>query len=231
MTVAPLSVIVPVYNEAATIETILRKVAATAIEKEIIVSDDGSSDGTSEILARLQRELPLQVITHPRNMGKGRAIRSALERCRGGIILLQDADLESDPQDYPRLLAPFADAATTIVYGSRFLGRAERATSVHRLANWVITAMVNALFGSRLTDAETGYKVFRRAVAEGLPLRGNRFEFEVEFTCKVLRRGHRVIEIPVGYVRRSYQEGKKIGWRDGVYAVWVILCCRLNPRY
>ena len=225
------SILVPAYNEERSIEAVLRKVWSTPVDKELIVIDDGSTDATPAILARLRQELPIQVITHPTNLGKGHAIRSGLSRSRGEIVLLQDADFECDPRHYPDLLTPFAERHATVVYGSRFLDGRHVSAGWHRLANRVITSFVNVLFGASLTDAETGFKLFRREVATSLSLRATSFEFEVEFTCKVLRQGHAILEVPVAYARRTYAEGKKITWKDGVIALWVILRCRLDPRY
>ncbi|MBI3011000.1 MAG: glycosyltransferase family 2 protein [Candidatus Omnitrophica bacterium] len=225
------SVIMAAYNEAPFIETVLRRVSAVPLDKEIIVVDDGSTDQTAAILARLEQELPIQVVRHPQNRGKGQAIQSALARSRGQIMLVQDADLEYDPEDYPALLKPLLEGQTTVVYGSRFLG-AHRASSFgHRVGNWIITSLVNVLFHASLTDVETGYKAFRREVVDALSVRVSRFGFEVEFTCKAIRQGHTIFEIPVSYYGRSYAEGKKITWRDGVYALWVIFCCKLDPWY
>ncbi len=227
-----LSVLVPVYNEERSIEAVLRRVVATPVEKEVIVINDGSTDGTSTILSRLSTALPIQRVTHDQNRGKGAAIRSGFSRSRGDILLVQDADFECDPSHYPSLLEPFTDPAVMVVYGSRFLRPTRASFGLHRLANRTITTWVRLFFGGSLTDAETGYKVFRRRVFEPLALRAKRFEFEVEFTCKVLRQGYAITEVSVAYLhRRSYTEGKKITWKDGVYALWVILCCRINPRY
>ena len=225
------SVLIAAYNEAPLIETLLRKVCTASLDKEVIVVDDGSTDETGAILSRLERELPIQVIRHPRNLGKGRAIRSALARSRGRILLIQDADLEYDPEDYPVLLKPLLERRATVVYGSRFLGAHRASYFWHRLGNWVITTLVNVLFNTSLTDVETGCKAFRREAVEDFPLRASRFEFEAEVTCKVVRHGQTIFEVPVSYYGRSYAEGKKITWRDGVHALWVILCCRFNPWY
>lgn len=224
------SILVPAYNEAPSIELVVRRVCAAVVDAEVIVVDDGSTDETGTILARLAQELPIEVIRHPRNLGKGRAVRSALDRSRGQIVLIQDADLEYDPEDYPTLLKPLRERRAEVVYGSRFLGPHRASYFWHRLGNWVITTLVNVLFNASLTDVETGYKAFRREALDGLSLRASGFEVEVELTCKVLRAGHTIFEVPVSYYGRSYAEGKKITWRDGMYALWVILYCRLNPR-
>ena len=225
------SILVPVYNEERFLEQALRKASAAPFEKEIIAVDDGSQDGTKRILNRLSRELPLRVITHERNHGKGRAIRSAIETSRGSILLVQDADLEYDPDDYPALLKPLFHRRAEVVFGSRFLGAHRASYFWHRVGNWIITTLVNVLFNASLTDVETGYKAFRRELVQSLPMRATGFEFEVEVACKLLRAGHMIFEVPISYYGRSYAEGKKITWKDGVEALWVILCCRLNPRY
>ena len=223
------SILIPVYNEVRCVEPVLRKVCASPIEKDVVVVDDGSTDGTAALLERLARELPLRIITQPRNRGKGQAIRSAIEHSRGDIVLIQDGDLEYDPEDYPALLKPLFTRRAEVVYGSRFLGAHRASYFWHRLGNWVITMLVNVLFNASLTDVETGYKAFRRSVVQDLPLRAMGFEFEVEFTCKVLSKHHMIFEVPIAYYGRTYADGKKITWKDGFYALWVILGCRLRP--
>ena len=225
------SILVPVYNEERFLEQVLRKVHAAPFDKELIVVDDGSRDGTKGILARLSRELPLTVLTHERNRGKGCAVRTAIKASRGSILLIQDADLEYDPEDYPALLKPIVEGRTKVVYGSRFLGAPRASYFWHRAGNWIITMMVDLLFNASLTDVETCYKAFRREAVASLPLRARSFELEVEVTCKLLRTGQMILEVPIAYYGRTYAEGKKITWKDGVYALWIILCCRLNPWY
>lgn len=225
------SIIVPAYNEARCIEATLRKICASPIEKDIIVVDDGSTDDTKHVLARLARQLPFRLITHRRNLGKGAAIRSAASVSRGDVLLIQDADLEYDPGDYPRLLDPLAQGRGTIVYGSRVLGAYRAVSRWHRFGNRLLTEAVNVLFRASLTDVGSGYKVFPRELVAPLSLRSSGFEFDVELTCKLLRRGARIIEVPVSYQGRSYAEGKKITWKDGLKSLWVILCCRFNPGY
>lgn len=209
----------------------LREVAAAPFDKEILVVNDGSTDATGAILSRLERELPIQVITHPRNLGKGQAIRSGFTRAAGAFLLIQDADFEYYPQDYRTLLTPLLEQRATVVYGSRFLGPCRTSPVWHRVGNWLTTTLVNLLFHGSLTDVGTGYKAFRRDVLERVSWRASGFDFEVEVTCKVLRSGQRIVEVPVSYAHRSYTEGKKMTWTDGLWAVWVILCCRLNPQY
>ena len=224
-----LSVIVPVYNECASVEAALRRVAAVPIEKEIIVVDDGSTDGCREILDRLASELPIQVHGHPKNLGKGAAVQTGLRAAGGAIVLIQDADLEYDPDDYPALLRPIQTGRADVVYGSRFLGPHRASYFWHRLGNWIVTTFVNVLFNSSLTDVETGYKVFRREVIQGIRLRSKGFEFEIEITCKLLRGGRTIFEVPISYYGRTYAEGKKITWRDGLVALGMTLWYRLNP--
>ncbi len=221
------SVIVPVYNERATVAEILHRVAATGIPSEIIVVDDGSTDGSREILQKLEQEgsLPnLKVIYHPRNMGKGAAVRTALQHVTGDVVIIQDADLEYDPDHYPLLLDPIRKGLADVVYGSRFLGAPRRPILFwNMVANKVLTLITNILFNTILSDMETGYKVFRREVVENMPLRARGFEFEPEFTAKVLKRGYRIFEVPIAFNPRTYDEGKKIKAKDGLIAIWTLL--------
>ncbi|OGO14459.1 MAG: glycosyl transferase [Chloroflexi bacterium RBG_13_68_17] len=220
-----LSVVVPVYNERNTIEKLLARVEATGLTDEIIIVDDGSSDGTRELLQDLARRSPrLRLILQPRNMGKGAAVRTGIQAAGGDLILIQDADLEYDPRDYGALLAPILDGRADAVYGSRFLGAPRRSTMFwHMVANQLLTFMTNILYNSILTDMETGYKLFRREVIQSLPLRSTRFEIEPEITAKLLKRHMRVFEVPVSFNPREYSEGKKIRMRDAFYAVWALL--------
>ena len=222
-----LSVIIPVYNERGTLQEVLGRVARAPMEKEIIVVDDGSDDGTREILERLSKNAGrsdrLRIVFHGRNQGKGAAVRTGIAQATGDWILIQDADLEYDPQDYPMLLAPLLDGRADVVYGSRFLDGAHRTRYLqHYLANRFLTFVSNLMTNQNLSDMETGYKVFRREVLDGIRLRSNRFEFEPEITAKVARRGYRIFEIPISYNSRSYQEGKKITWGDGLKALWAV---------
>ncbi len=226
-----LTVLVPVFNEARYIETVLQRVRTVVPEAELIVVDDGSTDGTRALLQRLEPELGFRLILHERNQGKGAALRTALAAAQGDVVLIQDADLEYDPDDYERLLAPIRKGRADVVYGSRFLGAHRASYFWHRFGNWLITILVNLLFNASLTDVETGYKVFRASLIPALRLRANSFDIEVELTCKLLRTGQTLFEVPISYYGRSYAEGKKITWRDGVHALWVIACCRLNPWY
>ncbi|RME06475.1 MAG: glycosyltransferase family 2 protein [Anaerolineae bacterium] len=219
-----LTVLIPVYNEAKTLREIVRRVQATQLADEILLVDDGSTDGTREILAELEQQPGIRVILHERNQGKGAAVRTGIQNARGDILLIQDADLEYDPRDYPRLLQPIQEGLADVVYGSRFLGAPRRVAMFwHMVANKLLTLMTNILYDTILTDMETGYKVFRREVLDGMPLRANRFDFEPEFTAKVLKRGVRIFEVPISFNPRDYDEGKKIGLKDAFEAVWALL--------
>ncbi len=218
-----LSVVMPVYNESGTIEEILRRVRAVDVPKEILVVDDASTDGTGQRLESLGGG-DVRVFRHPANRGKGAAIRTAIENATGDIILIQDADLEYDPADYPRLLQPILDGRADVVFGSRFLGGGEHRVHLywHYVGNRTLTTLSNMLTNLNLTDMESGFKVFRAEVGRSLRLRENRFGFEPEFTAKVARRRYRVYEVPISYSGRDYSEGKKITWVDGFLALWQI---------
>jgi glycosyltransferase involved in cell wall biosynthesis len=223
-----LSIIIPVYNEAKNINEIIKRVQATKLATEIIVVDDGSKDGTREILQKLHGKKKIRVILNEKNQGKGAVVVTGMKTATGDIILIQDADLEYDPRDYPALLKPIQEGVADVVYGSRFLGAAHRVTMFwHQLANKMLTLMTNILYDSILTDMETGYKVFRRQVIEGMTIRAKRFNFEPEFTAKILKRKYRIYEVPITFNPRDYSDGKKIKLKDAFEAVWTLLKYRI----
>lgn len=217
-----LSILIPIYNERATVVEIVRRVQAVSFDKEIIAVDDGSTDGTRELLPQLEKEGVI-VLHHDKNQGKGAAIRTALTRATGDIILIQDADLEYDPRDYTQLVQPIIEGRAKVVYGSRFLGPRMAMFFWHMLANKMLTLMTNILYDAILSDMETGSKAFRADVIRSIKLRSRRFDFEPEVTAKVLKHGTRIFEVPISYFGREYNEGKKIGMRDGFVAVWTLL--------
>lgn len=218
-----LSVVVPVFNERDTVEELIGRVRRVPIPKQIIIVDDGSSDGTRELLAHLPPGDDLRVMLHPRNQGKGAAVRTGLEQASGDVVLIQDADLEYDPAQYPRLLEPIIAGRADVVYGSRYLGDIEGQALRHRLANKLLTTASNLLSDLRLTDMETCYKVLRRDVLGGLRIEQNRFGIEPELTAKLARRGARIEEVPIAYRSRDKAHGKKIGLRDALEALWCIV--------
>lgn len=219
-----LSVIIPVYNEAQHINEIIKRVQTTRLASEIIVVDDASQDGTREQLQKLDGKKKVRVIFHEKNQGKGASVVLGMQAASGDVLLIQDADLEYDPRDYPALLKPIEEGLADVVYGSRFLGAAHRVTMFwHQLANKMLTLMTNILYDSILTDMETGYKVFRRHVIEGITIKAKRFNFEPEFTAKILKRKYRIFEVPITFNPRDYSEGKKIKLKDAFEAVWALL--------
>jgi glycosyltransferase involved in cell wall biosynthesis len=223
------SFVVPAYNEAATIRDVLDRVDALPLEKQVIVVDDGSSDGTAEIVEDWRRERPGVVFLRQANRGKGAAIRAAIPHVEGEIAVIQDADMEYDPADVPTLLEPIDRGAADVVFGSRLSGgRPQRAYLFwHLVGNRVLSLMTNVLFNTTISDMETGYKAIRADVLRSLDLHEDRFGFEPEVTAKVCRRKLRIYEVPIAYYGRTYAEGKKITWRDGVKAAWVLLRVRL----
>jgi dolichol-phosphate mannosyltransferase len=228
-----LSIVIPVYNEERTIGEVLDRVWAVdlgAMEREVIIANDGSSDGTRRAIdaSRWIGDPRVKSYDCPINLGKGAAVRIALKFATGDILLVQDADTELDPNEYGRLLAPILEGRTDIVYGSRFLESTGRVGLRLRLANRLLTLLTNVLFGARLTDMETAYKVFRRETLDGVRLRCVGFDFEPEITAKFLRAGRRIVEVPVAYKPRHVNEGKKIRWIDGFDAVYALIKCRLG---
>jgi glycosyltransferase involved in cell wall biosynthesis len=219
-----LSVIIPVYNEVESIREIVKRVQSTNLAWEIVLVDDGSMDGTRDLLKEMDGKDNVHVILHEKNQGKGAAVRTGFQAARGEILLIQDADLEYDPRDYPTLLKPLEEGVADVVYGSRFLGGPRRVVMFwHMVANYLLTFMTNILYNTILSDMETGYKVFRRKVIEGMPLHAKRFDFEPEFTAKVLKRKYRIYEVPISFNPRDYSEGKKIKLKDAFEAVWTLL--------
>jgi glycosyltransferase involved in cell wall biosynthesis len=217
-----LSIVMPMgygADDGATIE----------FEREVVVVDDGSEDGTREFLHRLHGEPDVVVLFHERNQGKGAAVRTGLRHASGDIIMVQDADLEYDPRDYPALLQPIVEGRSRVVYGSRFRGGPGKAMFFwHMVGNRFLTLVTNILYDTILSDMETGYKVFTREVAEQLDLRAPGWGFDPEITAQILRRGYRIYEVPISYTGREFEEGKKISWRDGLTVMWTLLRCRLT---
>jgi glycosyltransferase involved in cell wall biosynthesis len=227
-----LSVVIPVYNERVWLEELLRRVLAVPIPKEVLVVDDCSTDGTRDILRRLDGRDGIRVFYQPRNQGKGAALREGFRHAKGDVVLVQDADLEYDPAEYPRLIQPILEGRADVVYGSRFIGESHRVLYFwHYVANRVLTTLSNMFTNLNLTDMETCYKVFRRDVLQGIRLRSDRFGFEPEITAKVARRRNppwRIYEVPISYSGRTYEEGKKIGLRDAFNALYCIIRYRLS---
>ncbi len=219
-----LSVIIPIFNEIHTLEEIISRVKKTKLADEIILVDDGSVDGTQDIVKKYQDQKGFLVVMHDKNQGKGAAVRSGFEVAGGDIFLIQDADLEYDPREYPNLLKPLDEGLADVVYGSRFLGATRRVAMFwHMIANKLLTLLTNILYDTILTDMETGYKVFKREVVADMPLHAKRFEFEPEFTAKVLKRKYRIYEVPITFHPRDYEEGKKIGLSDAFEAIWALI--------
>ncbi len=235
-----LSVIMPVYNEIGTIAEILQHVRAVDLtvpvgfesgnsavvefEREIVIVDDGSTDGTREVLRALEDEPDVRLLFHGRNQGKGGAVRTALQHASGDVMVIQDADLEYDPRDYPALLQPIVEHRSQVVYGSRFRGGPTKAMFFwHMVGNRFLTLVTNVLYNTILSDMETGYKVFTREVAEQLDLRAVGWGFDPEITAQILKRGYRIYEVPISYTGREFEEGKKISWRDGLTVLWTLI--------
>jgi glycosyltransferase involved in cell wall biosynthesis len=241
-----LSIIMPVYNEIDTIAEIVRRVRAIKLavpvgfgpddgtvvefEREIVIVDDGSTDGTGEYLHTLTDEPDTVVLFHERNQGKGAAVRTALQHVGGDVMLIQDADLEYDPREYPALLQPIVEGRSKVIYGSRFRGGPTKAMFFwHMVGNRFVTLVTNVLYNTILSDMETCYKVFTREVADRIDLKSPRWGFDPEITAQILKRGYRIYEVPISYTGREFSEGKKLNWRDGFVVLWTLLRCRLTP--
>jgi len=223
-----LSIVIPVYNEARTVGALIEKVRALDLDKEIIIVNDGSSDGTRESLRPFESQNGIRVHHSPVNLGKGASLRIGFSFASGDIVTIQDADLELDPAEFQRLIVPILDGTADVVYGSRFKDGGKKDSLSFYAANRGLAVLTNVLYRSSLTDIETCYKVFRRDVLSALTLRASRFEIEPELTAQVLKRGFRIVELPIGYNPRSRAEGKKISWKDGFAAIGMLVSQRLN---
>jgi glycosyltransferase involved in cell wall biosynthesis len=223
-----LSVVMPVFNEKATIDEIIRRTLAVPLRVQLIVIDDCSTDGTRDMLTALQRELGFTLVLQPQNAGKGSALRRGFQEVRGDLVVIQDADLEYSPEEFPELIELICDGRADVVFGSRFLGRHRVFMFTHYMGNRFLTMATNILYNTMLTDMETCYKVMRTEVLRSMTLEANGFGIEPELTAKIFKRGYRVYEVPISYDGRSYEEGKKIGWRDGFVALWVLLKFRFT---
>lgn len=217
-----LSVIMPVYNEVGTVEECLKRVLDSPYIKEVIMVDDGSTDGSKHVLSKI-KDKRVRVFHHPENFGKGAAIKTALPQTSGQYIIIQDSDLEYDPQDFDKLLEPVKNGLAEVVYGSRFMGKVRHRYYLHSLANYFLSLTTNILYGTSLTDMETCYKLIKRDLIINIPLKSRRFEFEPEVTTKLLKKGIRIHEVPISYKGRDYKGGKKITWTDGLVAVWTLI--------
>jgi glycosyltransferase involved in cell wall biosynthesis len=221
-----LSVVMPVYNERATLREVIKKVLAVPLDIELVCVDDGSKDGSRDILSELAGSYPqLRILLQPQNMGKGAALRRGIQEATGDFVIIQDADLEYDPTEYPQILAPLLEGKADVVFGSRFLGSGPHRVLYfwHSVGNWFLTLLSNCLTNINLSDMETCYKAFRREIIQSIPIEENRFGFEPEITVKVARRKLRIYEVGISYWGRTYEEGKKIGWKDGVRALYCLL--------
>jgi glycosyltransferase involved in cell wall biosynthesis len=219
-----ITVIIPSFNEKNTIQEIVRRVQAMKMVEEIIIVDDGSTDGTRDLISNLDGKNNVRIILHEKNQGKGAAVRTGISAATGEVIIIQDADLEYDPREYPNLMKPIEEGMADVVYGSRFLGAPHRAILFwNMVANKLLTLMTNILYNNILTDMETGYKVFKREVVADMKIHAKRFDFEPEFTAKILKKNVRVFEVPITFNPRDYNEGKKIKMRDAFEAVWTLI--------
>ncbi len=219
-----ITVIIPAFNEKNTIQEIVRRVQAMKMVDEIIIVDDGSTDGTRDLISNMDGKNNVRIILHEKNQGKGAAVRTGISAATGEVLMIQDADLEYDPREYPNLMKPIEEGMADVVYGSRFLGAPHRAILFwNMVANKLLTLMTNILYNNILTDMETGYKVFKREVVADMKIHAKRFDFEPEFTAKILKKNVRIFEVPITFNPRDYSEGKKIKMRDAFEAVWTLI--------
>lgn len=218
-----LSIIMPVYNEVATIEEIISRVLKVDLPKELIIVDDFSNDGTRKVLDSLVKKYNIKVILQPQNKGKGSAVRTGIDHATGDWLIIQDADLEYDPEDYHKLLKPALEGKAKVVYGSRFTGEHRNMFFWHLVGNKFMTLVTDILYNTTISDMETCYKLFFMPTIKSLNLKANKFDIEPEITAKVLKAGHRIYEVPISYAGREFSEGKKITWRDGFGALWVLI--------
>ena len=223
-----LSVVMPCYNERNTIEEIVRRVMAVKIRIELIIVDDGSTDGTRDLLTKLQEQYKFNLIFQPKNGGKGAALRRGFQEVSGDLVVIQDADLEYSPEEFPELIELICQGRADVVFGSRFIGRHRVFLFTHYAGNRLLTFITNVLYNTMLTDMETCYKVMRTEVLRSMKLEANGFGIEPELTAKIFKRGYRVYEVPITYDGRGYEDGKKITWRDGFVALWVLLKYRFT---
>ena len=231
MDIKKLSIIIPVFNERATVEKIVRKVKNVSLscEKEIVLVDDGSLDGTREILEKMAAEdASVTVLFHEKNRGKGSAVKTGLSKITGDFTIIQDADLEYDPEDYQRLIVPVLKDKAVVVYGSRFTGEHRNMFFWHLLGNRFLSLVTNILYNTTISDMETCYKLFQTAILKSITLKSKKFDFEPEVTAKVLKKGIRIYEVPISYAGREFSEGKKITWRDGFAACWALVRYRMS---
>lgn len=226
-----LAVVIPCYNEVSTVKVLVNRVLAMDVVDEIVIVDDGSTDGTVEVLQEIEAEEPgiIKIVYHQRNQGKGAALVTGFGHVSSDVIIIQDADLEYDPREYPQLLQPIQEGRAEVVYGSRFLGGPRKAMNFwNMVANKGLTLLANILYNAILSDIETCYKCFRREIIANMQIHGRGFEFEPEFTAKVLKKGIRIVEVPISYYGREYDEGKKIKWTDAPIAAWTLLKYRFT---